>query len=269
MKTIISCLVVGITAALWTPAAAGRIVSVPSTEARTIALAMIAAKAGDTVLVAGGTYLGEIMVKADVVLKSASLLGAALDGGGKGTVVTLGGNATLCGFQIRNGTIGISSKSGGNAILMCRVTGNRESGILCVGNIPSIQDNVIVFNGGSGIQGWNLSSTSAAINRNTIAFNMNNGISLGGNSLVVLESNIIAFNQNEAVKIVENVRTSMANNDFFKNGRTPSAQPSKNYSLDPHFTAPRGKLDFSLAADSPLKSLISSINSEIGAHFSY
>jgi Periplasmic copper-binding protein (NosD) len=247
------------------PAMAGQIVAVPSAEAGTIALAMIKAMPGDTVLVANGVYPGGVMLKSDVVLKSASVFGAALDGGGKGAVVTMGSNASLCGFEIRNGTIGILSSHGGNAVLSCRITGNRESGIMCVGNVPRIEDNVIVFNGGSGIQGWNLSATSETVNHNTIAYNMNNGVALGGNSNMILECNIIAFNQNEAVKSLDPTKTSMTNNDFYKNGRAPSTQPSNNFSLDPNFTAPRSGFDFSLAPDSPLKSTMSGMNVSIGA----
>jgi hypothetical protein len=269
MKPFTFAVAAGMAAVLCLPSLAGQVISVPSKDASTIALAMIKAKAFDTVLVAKGVYLGQVMVKPDVVLKAASLLGAALDGGGRGTVVTMGGNATLCGFEVRNGTIGVSSRSGGNAIILCRIVENRQSGILCIGTIPRIENNVIVYNHGSGIQGWNLSATSAAINHNTIAYNMNNGVSLGGNSNVVMECNIVAFNGNESVKIFDGVKTSMTNNDFFKNGGKPSAQASINYSADPKFVAPRDKLDFSLQADSPLKSLFSTLNAEIGARFTY
>lgn len=208
---------------------ASRIISVPSSEGSTIALAMIAAKAQDTVVVAKGSYGGGVMVKADVVLKSAELFGAVLDGGGRGAVVTLGGNATVCGFEIRNGAIGVESKSGGNAVVLCRITGNHESGILCVGNTPRIENNLIAFNDGSGISGWDLISTSASVNHNTIAYNENNGILLGGNSSVILECNIMAYNRNEAVKADQHVRSSMANNDFFKNGLSLEAPPANNF----------------------------------------
>ena len=250
------------------PLCAGQVVSVPSAEAATIALAMIKAKAFDTVLVANGVYSGQVMVKADVVLKAQSQFGAALDGGGKGAAVTLGGNATVCGFEIRNGAIGVSSSRAGNAIVKCRITQNRQSGIICVGDVPLIQDNLIVFNKGSGIQGWNLTSTAASINHNTIAYNQNNGIALGGMSSVIIEKNVIAFNESAGVKAMDQVKTSMSGNDFYKNGITPSSLPAGNYTADPKFTAPKDKLDFSLQADSPLKSLLAN-NEEIGARASY
>jgi nitrous oxidase accessory protein NosD len=258
------CAALGLVTSLF----AGQLVSVPSAEASTIALAMIKAKAFDTVLVANGVYTGPVMVKADVVLKAQSQFGAVLDGGGKGATVTLGGNATVCGFEVKNGAIGVSSSRAGNAIVKCRITQNRQSGIICVGDVPLIQDNIIVFNKGSGIQGWNLTSTSASINHNTIAYNQNNGIALGGASNVIIEKNIIAFNESAGVKAMEPVKTSMSGNDFYKNGIAPPSLSADNYAADPKFTAPRDNLDFSLQADSPLKSLLPNTE-EIGARAPY
>jgi hypothetical protein len=134
--------------------------------------------------------------------------------------------------------------------------------------VPLIQDNIIVFNKGSGIQGWNLTSTAASINHNTIAYNLNNGIAVGGASNVIIEKNIVAFNENAGVKTMEPVKTSMSGNNFYKNGIAPPSLPPDNYAADPKFTAPKDKLDFSLQADSPLKSLLAN-NEEIGARASY
>jgi hypothetical protein len=137
-----------------------------------------------------------------------------------------------------------------------------------VGDVPLIQDNLIIYNKGSGIQGWNLTSTAASINHNTIAYNFNNGIALGGTSSVIIERNIIAFNESAGVKAKDQVKTSMGSNDFYKNGIAPYNLSPNNYTADPKFTAPKDKLDFSLQADSPLKSLLTN-NEEIGARASY
>jgi len=253
--------------ALAAPLSAGQVIMVPSADASTIALAMIKAKASDTVVVANGVYTGAVMVKADVVLRAQKQFQAVLDGGGKGAAVTLGGNATVCGFEIRNGAVGVSSSRPGNAIVKCRITGNLQSGVICVGDVPLIQDNLIVYNKGSGIQGWNLSSTSSTVNHNTIAYNQNNGIAVGGASNVVIEKNIIAFNQNAGVKAMDRVKTSQTGNDVYQNGASGNLPPD-NFTADPKFTAPRDKLDFSLQADSPLKRLLAN-NEEIGARASY
>jgi hypothetical protein len=251
--------------AVWrTQLFAGQVVEVPSQGASTIALGMIKAKASDTVLVADGVYTGQILAKPDVGLKSRTPWGAVLDGGGKDAVVSLSGNAEVNGFIIRNGTIGITSSRSGNAVVKCRITANLQSGIMCVGDVPRIEDNVIAFNKGSGIQGWNLNSTTSAVNHNTIAYNGNNGIALGGNSNVVLEYNIIAFNQQAGIKARGHVKTSITANDFYKNGAIPDVVADKNYSVDPMFAAPRDKLDFSLLPGSPLKAILAN-NEEIGA----
>ena len=85
------------------PAGAGQIIAVPTKGVPTIQAAMIAARAGDTVLVANGIYKEKVLVKSGVLLKAQSQFGAAIDGNSRGTVVTLAGNAGICGCEIRNG----------------------------------------------------------------------------------------------------------------------------------------------------------------------
>jgi hypothetical protein len=237
------------------PAAGGQIINVPSPAAKTIQAAMIAARTGDTVLVANGVYKEKISVKSGVWLKSQTLFGAAVDGMGKGTVVTLGGDAGICGMEVRNGTIGVLSRSLGNSILKCRITGNWETGLSCAGRLPRIQDNVIVFNRGSGIQGWDVIASNEVIDHNTIAYNANNGIALGGSSNVIIEFNIIAFNSRFAIKSDESAKMAAENNDFFQNGAVQYGVGDKNFSLDPKFSDPRKKMDFTLQQDAPLHSV--------------
>jgi parallel beta-helix repeat protein len=249
------------TAVLASPSYAGTVIMVPSKDAPTISLALIQAKPFDTVLVAPGVYNEHLLVKSEVVVKSRSLFKAILDGKGKGVVVTLGGSAVVCGFEIRNGTIGVKSTGASNGIYKCLITGNRQSGIACAGHAPTIEDNVIAFNKGSGIQGWDLKSTSSSINHNTVAFNSNNGIAVGGTSNIIIENNIIAYNEQNGLKMDESVKFSLTKNDFFQNGIMPRGLPENNFLLDPKFKEPKGKLDFSLQADSPIRNK----NEDIGA----
>jgi hypothetical protein len=262
----VRCLGMMVAAAL--SASGGTVISVPAAGAPTIQAAMIAARAGDTVLVANGVYKEKVAVKAGVLLKAQSLFGAAIDGGGRGTVVTLGGNAGVCGLEIRNGTIGVLSRSIGNSITKCRITGNWETGLSCAGRLPRIQDNVIVYNRGSGIQGWDVIASNDVIEHNTIAFNANNGIALGGSSNVMIEFNIIAFNHRFAVKSDESAKISAANNDFFQNGAVQYGVGEKNFSLDPKFSDPKTKMDFSMQQDAPLHSMEMKIG-ELGARPAY
>jgi hypothetical protein len=250
------------------PALCGQILNVPAKGIPSIQAAMIAARAGDTVLVANGVYREKVAVKSGVFLKAQALFGAAIDGGSRGIVVTLGGDAGVCGFEIRNGTIGVLSRSIGNSIVKCRITGNRETGLSCAGRLPKIQDNLIVFNNGSGVQGWDVIASNDVIDHNTIAYNANNGVALGGASSVIIENNIIAFNERFGIKADESVKMAAANNDFFQNGSMQYGANDKNFTLDPKFSDPRKKMNFSLQQDSPLLP-VEIKTGEIGARLAY
>ncbi|MBN1309632.1 MAG: right-handed parallel beta-helix repeat-containing protein [Chitinispirillaceae bacterium] len=202
----------------------------------TIAAAMMAAKKGDTVEVEAGSYHEYVYVSPDITLLSRSLFKAILDGRGRGTVVTLGNNSVISGCEVRNGTIGIFSTANGVTISQCRIAFNQQTGIMCVGNLPRIEDNLIVYNKGSGIQGWDVRTTSSSINHNTVAYNGNNGISIGGNSSIILENNIIAYNSQFGLKpSEESVRIQMINNNFYQNAKFTTVLPSDNFSFNPMF----------------------------------
>jgi hypothetical protein len=213
-----------------------RTIVVPSAEARSINAAMAQARMGDTVKVRDGVYRENVLVAPGIVFMAENLFKAVLDGRGRGTIVTMASSATISGFEIRNGTIGILSESQGAVIRQNRITQNIQSGVLCVGVLPKMEDNFIVYNRGSGIQGWDVRTTSGSINHNTIAFNGNHGISLGGNTSITVENNIIAFNQQFGIKPgEETVRVEMINNNLYQNARISSQMPSDNISVDPLF----------------------------------
>jgi Periplasmic copper-binding protein (NosD) len=219
----------------------------------TISQAMLLAKGGDTIMAGDGVYAEQVLIKANVTLKARTQYKAIIDGKGKGCTVTLGGNATIDGFELRNATIGITSRTSENAILRCRITGMRESGIVCVGHVPKIEDNVVVFNKGSGVQGWDALAMASSINHNTIAFNGNNGIALDGKSAVAVENNIIAFNERSGLKLSKaSTSVQVTKNVFFENTAMSYIKLEDNYAFDPEFTGPR-KMDFSLKPGSSCK----------------
>lgn len=231
---------------------AGESISVPTVGIKTIGQAMINAKAGDTVLVDDGVYRELVLVKSGVMLVARNSLKAVIDGGGKGTVVTLGASCTVNGFEIRNGTIGVTSRDAGNAIVNCRIVKNWETGIICVRHLPKIEDNVIAFNRASGIQGWNVRSTSTSVNHNTIAFNSNHGIALGGVCDVVIENNMITFNERFGVKISStSERTQLVKNNIYGNLSFAKKLPPDNYSYDPNFSSPRARMNFTVETKQP------------------
>jgi|WetSurMetagenome_2_1015567.scaffolds.fasta_scaffold00055_4 parallel beta-helix repeat protein len=248
LAPLVAALTVLVPVASW----AGESQSVPSVGVKTIGQAMIAAKSGDTVWVSDGVYRELIFVKAGVVCAARNPLKAIIDGGGKGTVVTLASNSVLNGFEIRGGTIGVFSKDPGNAVINCRILNNRGTGIVCVRHLPKIEDNIIVFNRASGIQGWDIRSTAATINHNTVCFNGNNGIAIGGSSDAIIENNMIAFNERLGIKLSpKSEGTKLSKNDLFGNLAINRTVPADNYSFDPKFGSPRAKLDFKVAADQP------------------
>jgi len=241
-----------VTGALALPSVASpRTIVVPSPEAKSIGAAMVIARTGDTVKVKDGLYREtNIFVAPGVYFMAENLFKAVLDGRGKGTIVTMGTSSTISGFEIRNGTIGILSESAQAVIRQCRVMHNRQSGIMCVGALPKMEDNFIVFNKGSGIQGWDVRTTSGSINHNTIAYNANHGISLGGTTSITVENNIIAFNDQFGVKPAEEtVRVELINNNFFQNARISSNMPSDNISTDPLFVDAK-RFNFNLHKES-------------------
>jgi nitrous oxidase accessory protein NosD len=227
------------------PIVSAATVQVPSMGIKTIAEAMMRSRVGDTVWVESGIYRENILVAPGVTLMARSTFQSIIDGGGRGTVVTMGKNTTISGFEIRNGTIGVFSNGSGNQIISCRIIRNWQTGIIVVRHLPKIEDNIIAFNRASGIQGWDVRSTNATINHNSIAYNANHGIAVGGSSEIIMENNVIAFNERFGLKILADAeRIQVSNNNFYGNLRSPRPIPDGNFSFNPAFTAPRTSMDF-------------------------
>jgi hypothetical protein len=228
-------------------------IEVPTKKTRTISQAMLLAASGDTIWVAKGTYHERIIVKPGVVLYCRDQFNAVINGGGRGTVVTLSKNAKICGFTIKNGTIGVMSKETGTVITNNRIIGNWSSGLMCTGNLPQIRDNIISFNRGSGIMAYDVKGTVNTINHNSVMYNGNHGISLGGKCSIVIENNIIAYNERFGIKTPSAAKSvQLMRNDFWSNLRNADLGLSGNFVLDPQLEAPRSKLNFNLRRSSPL-----------------
>jgi nitrous oxidase accessory protein NosD len=230
---------------------AGKSIDVPSGKYKTITEAMMSVSSGDTIWVEPGTYNERVVVYPGVALKSRTMHKAIINGGQHGTVVTLGKRASVTGFDIRNGTIGVFSKSVGNAVTRCRIVYNWQTGVMCVRNLAKIEDNIIAFNGASGIQLYQVAVSTGAINHNTIAFNSNHGIAIGENSPAIIQNNIIAFNERFGVVLQGKSKDlRIVSNDIFGNIIGSPPLPPENFSFDPGFTSPRWQLDFTATSKS-------------------
>lgn len=219
---------------------------VPSAGMKTISEAMLKTRVGDTILLDKGTYRERVLLAPGVTLMSRTPFAAVVDGTGKGVVITMGKNSTIEGLVVRNGTIGVFSNSPGNKIVSCRIIKNWQTGIIAVRHLPKIEDNVIAFNRGSGFQGWDVRSTSATINHNTISYNGNHGIAVGGSSEFIVENNVVAYNERFGMKILsEAEKVQVTNNNFYQNlNNMLKKLPSGNFSFDPAFVAPRSGMNF-------------------------
>jgi hypothetical protein len=225
---------------------AGEVIDVPSKGVRSIVEALKKAQSGDTIRVASGIYQEHFVLSPGIMLQSEKTFAAVIDGKGRGTVVTLSNSNNISGFEIRNGTIGIYSGGHDNRISHCRIVNNIQAGILCVGHLPQIEDVIIAFNKGSGIKGWDVQSIKASLSHATIAYNENHGISLGGNSYVVVENCIIGFNTHSAIDIgVDPVRVDLNYSCLIS--EIPPVFPvlPSNLYADPRFRNPR-TMDFTL-----------------------
>ena len=229
----------------------------------TITKALARAKRGDTVLVADGAYQGHLKLSSGIALVAEHAHHATIDGKSGKSAVTLKTGTTLSGFTVTGGRIGVYAEGADITIRGCKIQGNLLSGISCVGQLPAITDNVIVHNAGSGIQGWDARMAAHAISHNTIAFNGNHGIALGGNSDVTAENNIIANNTQYGCKSDVPSKLTLKYNCFFMNVDLMATQPEGSISIDPQFTAPI-VFNFRLNEDSGCRNTASD-GSDLGA----
>ncbi|MBN1983440.1 MAG: right-handed parallel beta-helix repeat-containing protein [Chitinivibrionales bacterium] len=255
-----------ITMLLWVGSNAATILF-PSDSVKSFARAMLKVKNGDTIIVKDGVYKEQILLPMGISLVSQTLHKAVIDGSGLERVVIMGHSSMISGFDIKNGQIGIYSEGRDNIITKCFIHDNIQSGISCVGHLPKIEDNIIVENRGSGIQGWDVRSTIATINHNTIAFNNNHGISIGGNSEIVVENSIISFNQKLGLKVDLSVKMKLLYNNFYYNGDILMDLPMDNFSYDPLFIAPK-EMNFALAKESKCRNM-GSDTKDLGSRFTF
>lgn len=245
----------------------GNSITIPSKKHSTITHALAKAKSGDTIWVKEGVYKEPIKLSSGISLISQSLFKAVINGAGSENAVSMSNKSTLTGFEIKNARIGVYSEGVDNTISKCFIHDNQLSGISCVGHLPMIVDNIIVENGGSGIQGWDVRSTISTVNHNTIAYNKNHGISIGGKSDIIVENNIIAFNEKLGYKVEPQVKIKLLRNNFYFNTELIPLLPSDNFSFDPMFISAASK-NYMLSKKSKCRKMALD-NKDIGARSVY
>ncbi len=246
---------------------AGNSFTVPTKDFKTISRALAKGKSGDTIWVKPGTYKEQVKISSGLVLISQTLFKAVIDGAGSENTVTMGNRSSISGFEIKNGRIGIYSEGTDNVITKCIIHDNQQSGIICVGHLPEIADNIIVENGGSGIQGWDVRSTISTINHNTIAYNANHGIAIGGKSEIVVENSIIAYNEKLGYKVEPGIKIKLIRNTIYLNAELLASLPADNFSFDPMFIS-AASMNFKLGKKSKCRNMASD-NDNIGARLVY
>jgi hypothetical protein len=224
-------------------AVCAEIIAVPA-SARQLEFALARSQRSDTLVLENGRYRGDFKIPAGVTVMAKENQKAHIVGTGKEKVVVLSNGCTVMGLKISGGKIGVYSEGMDNSVIACVIFNNRHTGILAVANFVRIEDNLIFRNAGSGIQLWNIDSTDEILN-NTIVFNENHGISLGGSCRVGFVNNIVAFNGRFAVAINEESEIFQEFNVFLSYIQVNMALPENNYSFDPEFISPESN-DFRL-----------------------
>ncbi len=226
--------------------------NVPSKDYPTINSALAKAQVADTVILDDGVYHERILIDAGLCVMARNPHKAIIDGGGRGTVVAMNDDSRLLSVVVKNGTIGVFTRARNVFISDCYILNNYMTGIMFVRQMPTIVENVIAFNAGSGIQTWDVKGSGESLHHNTIAYNQNHGISLGGQSTFKIEYNIIAFNKNMAIKTWGNSgKVEIVNNNFYDN--LMQDLPANNASYDPVFKSPRIHLNFRVTSKDACK----------------
>ncbi|MGM0443007.1 MAG: right-handed parallel beta-helix repeat-containing protein [Fibrobacterota bacterium] len=223
----------------------GETLRVPSSGMRSLVSAFVKAQPGDTVLIARGIYEEKILVPPNVVVKAEERHKVKIDGGGRGTVVEMNLGSVIDGLVIQNGTIGVFSKSREATIKNCEIVKNWMTGVMTVRHAPELTDNLIAFNGGSGIVGWDTKSTTGEMLHNTIAYNEGFGLWLGGKSEITFKRNVVAYNQKYGYKWSdESAASIVTENNFWENLKKFYDYPVGNEKFMPDFRAPKSLRDF-------------------------
>ncbi|MHC4592268.1 MAG: right-handed parallel beta-helix repeat-containing protein, partial [Planctomycetota bacterium] len=238
-----------------------------------------AAGAGDTVMVAEGTYNENITIGSGhdgLALQGAGANVTIIDGGGSDTVIDLNDfdGGTISGFTIRNGSAsegrGINSDSSDSSITSSIITGNvaelNGGGVYVSGGSPTIVNNVVTDNTAYFGAGFYMNGASPTFANNTIYGNTAGscgGALYGTESVFTMVNCILWSNEssplfpNDEIMLRTNayltIRYSIimdGNDEIFAWMGADYSYDSTNSESSPQFVA-AGSGDLNLQASSP------------------
>jgi len=193
-------------------------VSVPD-DHPTIQAAIDAATAGDTILVASGTYYENLVIAKSVTLKGAGSEITIIDGSGKGTGVKITADSVnMSGFTIRNSGDGVHlHRCNGVTVSDNKITSNKNDGIYVESSDGNtIRGNTITSNNLEGLLIED--SSDNTINDNLIASNAQDGVYLYYSSNNTVSGNIITSHINRpAISLEGSSGNTLSNNTLFTN----------------------------------------------------
>lgn len=186
---------------------------------KTIGEAVVNASEGDTIRVAPGTYLENVVLKSGVTLIGAGAGKSIIDGGGNGTVVILKGASVLKDFTIRNsgkrGRSGTTMDGGvkihqANAMIVNnRITSSNTGIILIHASKSQVLNNEIFDNDRFGVY---ILYSKPDVKNNQVAKNKTTGIYSGYSepkivNNVITMSDTLIFSEVSKVTIKNNILT--------------------------------------------------------------
>lgn len=186
----------------------------------TIQKAVEAAKDGDVVLVAPGTYRENIVLRKKTVTLASrfhesrdakDVEATVIDGGGRTCIVvdaSVGADTRIIGFTLRNGNDGITVNGARLHILNNRIMGNPKEGISFESGGGTVRGNLIEGSGDDGIDCDD--AVSVTIEDNVIRENKDDGIEIrlqpvDGPALVYeVRGNWISGNREDGLQLIDN-----------------------------------------------------------------
>jgi len=223
-------------------------ITVPG-QASSIQAAIDMAGDGDTVFVHNGIWREHVNLREGVALTGESMKETVIKGKKRSRpVIKAVNNSLIKNLTVCCGRTGILCENVDLTIEQVIVRNNNETGIHCLIALPNICNSIIMRNRWSGIYCESARSIKTSIMHNIIAENGYSGITLEGQSEVLIQNNVFIGNRQFGIWGSEGSRrTRIIYNDFFDNRSTVNTYLTKdvsNISDDPEYPRVSDQYDF-------------------------